>query len=538
MISMNTSSLLTSSCLLLLTCSPLCATPVHEPAALLKELKERAKQPGQLPLAPGIWKVSQSVTIPAHLHLVLQPGARWEVDEGATLTIEGSLTVIGQEPIFSGKGEVRFGDRYPGEVRPQWWAKIEGKDDTEACRKALASGAAVVRFNPGTYAINVDGQYGLTVASHTSLRLDRGAILSALPTAKDTYAILLIKDVEKISVEGGEIRGEREAHLGEKGEWGFGIRVENAKEVTLRDLKVSDCWGDGIYVTGTTEQLFVERCIFDNHRRNACSIIAGRDLFFKQCIFSNTNGTLPQAGVDVEPNLPGEMIQNVTFEDCRTYRNASSGYVLTRNGGQEQPVVVTFRNCISEEDKRGFSIGTGPSDCAGVMVIENCTVLNPKMNGFSCSSANLQIYINGLYIFNPNQSGSEKPKEGSGLVVWSGPTLHWSDAYYPDKIAGNINARQVHLSSTDGKALFAVAVGNEGKGEGVGNLDIELRTNMEDAKRFHQGKGPFYGYNRIAFADNPVAISLPTEEGERRLRHIPGATEAYLEAKKKKKKAK
>jgi parallel beta-helix repeat protein len=60
--------------------------------------------------------------------------------------------------------------------------------------------------------------------------------------------------------------------------------------------------------------------------------------------FSNTSGTSPQFGIDIEPNKPG-WAYDVLIENCRIRNNQGGGIqVYKRVSG------VTIRNCVIEDN--------------------------------------------------------------------------------------------------------------------------------------------------------------------------------------------
>jgi len=481
---------------------------VMDSAAIELALKEIGDSSQTLLLKRGAWKIDKSITIPSHVYLKLEHGASFDIVEGSTLFINGPIDVPGANQLFYGKGKVRFGSGSIKEVYPQWWGNIDGKNDTVACQAALESGAPTIRFLNATYAIDAVGDgresgLGLQPQDNTTLLFEPGSLLQAIVTDKDDYTILHISGRKNVTIDGAVIRGERKTHSSKGGEWGHGIRIsKGSSNIMIRNADVADCWGDGIYLgEGTVDGIYVENSKFDNNRRNACSITNAKNVLFKNCMFSNSNGTGPFKGVDCEPNVAGDILQNIVFEDCRSFNNTSGGFSLARDEGQDLPVSVTFRGCISENDGHGFGIDVGPSDCLGILYINDCTVINPKEMGFKCASANLQTKIDGLYIVNPNQKADTRPVFGNGFVVWSiVPQIKGRN-----KLTGSIDARNVYIHSTDGKALNALYIDNElGAKGGFQKLDIQLKTNMPSEKRFYKGNGPFHDYCRISFSDEPV----------------------------------
>ena len=61
------------------------------------------------------------------------------------------------------------------------------------------------------------------------------------------------------------------------------------------------------------------------------SVISAADMLVLNTTFSNTNGTSPQHGVDLEPDSSTEpsnplRLENLTFRDCRAINNSGAGF--------------------------------------------------------------------------------------------------------------------------------------------------------------------------------------------------------------------
>jgi Right handed beta helix region len=490
----------------------------RDDVAISQALKEIGDSRKTLVLAPGSWAIHQSVSIPENVHVELAYGATLNIDSGKTFHVEGPMDVSGLAQIFFGAGEVRFGSEFLDAVYPQWWGEIKGVDDTQTCQAALDSGATTIRFPKAVYAIDAvgdgaEGGRGIYPASNTKILFDPGSLLKVIPTDKNDYTAVNLKDVHNVIIDGASLKGDRDGHLGEGGEWGHGFRIcGTSSNIQIINSRAEGFWGDGIYLgEGHVKDIYVFNSVFDNNRRNACSIISAENVLFKKCTFSNTHGTGPHKGVDIEPNTENDVIQNIVFEDCYSYNNRSAGFSLARDYKQNRPVSVTFRGCVSENDGTGFSIDQGPSETLGIVYINDCVSLNARETGFRCTSANLQFKIDGLYIVNPNQNNGTRPQFGSGFSViglgspYKGKT----------KLAGNIDARNVYVYSTDGKAHYALYMENYlGDKGGFQNIDIELKSNMPSQKRFYKGAGPYRNFCKIDFSDGPVVEVSDDVAGE------------------------
>ncbi len=228
-------------------------------------------------------------------------------------------------------------------------------DDTaafNACIAELPDDGGTVLVPGGTYLIDPLVSIQLRSLMHLELAID--ATLLAKPNASDNYNVILGDLVHDVEVSGGQIIGDRAQHVGTTGEGGHGIRIRGSRAITLRDLCISDCWGDGLCVGPNkdlrtyvySEDVAISGVTVDAARRNGLSIGNVVGVYVYNCIFSNTNGTKPQCGIDVEPDTDGSGVgyaQDVTIDSCALRGNAMYGLNQWKDA---RNLVIT--NCIIE----------------------------------------------------------------------------------------------------------------------------------------------------------------------------------------------
>ena len=213
-------------------------------------------------------------------------------------------------------------------------------DDTSAFQRAidaLPGDGGTVHVPAGTYAI--DATRNVRLRSRMHLELAPDAALVALANDAERAYVILIQDANDVEVSGGSIRGDRARHLGSTGEWGHGLTVRGASRVSIHDMRISDCWGDGISIgsnpsrpgrpVAPSEDVVVSRVTCTNNRRQGLTIGRSRRVQVLDSEFSHTAGTPPAAGIDIEPDS-GDPPDNTGARDvlilrCRVHDNHGPG---------------------------------------------------------------------------------------------------------------------------------------------------------------------------------------------------------------------
>ncbi len=163
------------------------------------------------------------------------------------------------------------------------------------------------------------------------------------------------------------------------------ISLISCSNVSIYGLKLMDSGGDGIIVAsynGQAYQRYCENVLLkdlwcDNNYRQGISVISAQHLRVENCWFTNTNGTAPQAGVDIEPNKPFERLIDIVFEKCRFTGNVGGGIkvIPISMDSTTLPMDITFNNCfVGNNGINRYQIETYsyPSGAKGYVRYNNC----------------------------------------------------------------------------------------------------------------------------------------------------------------------
>jgi parallel beta-helix repeat protein len=246
------------------------------------------------------------------------------------------------------------------------------QDDTAAFQRAvdaLPDDGGTVVVPSGNYLI--DPLQAVRLRNRMHLQLAPDATLVAKATAAGRSYVLWLPLLEDVEISGGRIVGERARHLGAGGEWGHGIQIVGSSRVTVRDMHISDCWGDGLYV-GTrkggnggrvpSNDVVIDGVVATGNRRQGLSIGGARNVWVRNCEFSHTNGTAPQCGIDIEPDGP-DVAVGVRIQHCRLTDNAAFGLQVFKRSQD-----VTVEDCTIERNRRSGLVAVG---CSGGNFVGN-----------------------------------------------------------------------------------------------------------------------------------------------------------------------
>ncbi|RXF70112.1 glycosyl hydrolase family 28-related protein [Arcticibacter tournemirensis] len=207
-------------------------------------------------------------------------------------------------------------------------------DDTWAFQAAIdevhAAGGGTVYVPEGTYLIDADTSIRMKSEVYLDM-VDSLRVLKVKPTASNRYNVIRMINISNSRVIGGKIIGDRYQHLATTGEHGMGVSIYGAYNCKVINTVITDCWGDGITVGtqsiyGATNQsvnCVISGVISRNNRRQGLTVGGVDSLIVVNSKFLYTNGTNPQAGIDIEPD--SQTAERVYIKNCEIAHNAKVG---------------------------------------------------------------------------------------------------------------------------------------------------------------------------------------------------------------------
>jgi parallel beta-helix repeat protein len=251
-------------------------------------------------------------------------------------------------------------------------AKGDGvHDDTaafQAAVDALPSSGGTVTVPAGNYVI--DAMRSINLRSNMLLQLAPDATLTAIPNNSPRSHVIKVWNADNVRITGGRIVGERGNHAGADGEWGYGLNIQASNHVRVSDMHISECWGDGIWIGGIghrdatpSRDVVIDRVTCTHNRRQGLSIGPVDGVVISNSTFSNSDGTKPMSGIDIEPQAQG-LARNITIDHCIISGNQGTGMEIHYNVSN-----VTVKNCTFK-DNQGYGLLTVDSP-SQITIIDN-----------------------------------------------------------------------------------------------------------------------------------------------------------------------
>jgi hypothetical protein len=188
------------------------------------------------------------------------------------------------------------------------------------------------------------------------------------------------------------------------------LSLNSCNNFKIYGFRIMDSGGDGIYVGAYTfpyktfsENILLKDIWCDNNFRQGISVTSVQHLRVERCWFTNTKGTPPAYGVDLEPFRISQRLVDVVFDKCRFKGNAGGGILVIPLDldSTSIPIDITFKNCYIDgngvnryEIKIGGSTANVAKSAPGIVKFENCMT-----NSNSETAVGITKFANGYKAF-------------------------------------------------------------------------------------------------------------------------------------------
>jgi len=250
-----------------------------------------------------------------------------------------------------------------------WWG-FNAEDSTEILQAAIDSGAerVIVPFMGDPWVVRP-----IKLGSNLEIFFEPGVLVLAKKGEFRGGGDCLFQAVDETDVTmvgyGATLRMRKADYQSEeyqRAEWRMGVSLMGCKGVHVEGLRIESSGGDGVYIGSSGKNRWCEDVVVrnvvchDNHRQGI-SVTSAQNLLIENCVLSNTSGTPPEAGIDLEPDSPDERLVNCVIRNCLMENNQGHAILvyLKPLTQETQPVSILFENCHS---RMGNTAGLLPED--------------------------------------------------------------------------------------------------------------------------------------------------------------------------------
>lgn len=289
----------------------------------------------------------------------------------------------------------------------------KGTDETYKIQRALNAASGKTLYIPKQQGKHyLSGQ--LLIPSNTVIFFEKGVVFLANDDLKQDIrkaeSLFRFEGSENVVFDGNGavFKMNKEKY---SSEFNHIIMINGAKNVTVKNVNAIGAGGDGFYIGAAwtkriaSENIKFYNCVAQNNRRQGMSVISVDGLYVENCEFLDTQGALPEAGVDIEPGQPNYILNKIHFKNCVAKGNNGRGFqvVLIKSGAESNSVDITFENCRAIGNDIGFSNRYFAEGSRGVVRMINCISENSRGPGFwegSCAASGAAKEYNNCIAIN------------------------------------------------------------------------------------------------------------------------------------------
>ncbi|NEU08806.1 hypothetical protein GZH53_10825 [Flavihumibacter sp. R14] len=358
---------------------------------------------------------------------------------------------------------------------PAGYVKDGSKDYTSYVQAAITKYSNIV-FPAFPILINDNG---LRIGSNKTISFPEGSEVRLKGTSSSGYYMLNIYDATNVTLYNPVVVGDRNSHIGTSGEFGIGIGIRGSSNITIYSPKVSNCWGDGIYIGQAVDKSICKNIVIKDaylrkNRRDGISIIAVDGLLLDNIYAGYTDGTKPMTGINFEPNNPECELKNIRINNPVTEFNGSNGIQVTAHhmlGSINKNVDITIVNHKDVGSPRfATKWSCRPTDGHTAKMYGKLRLVNPTWHK-TATETNQPLYLSSdqsnfiVEVSSPeimNTSGSILSYSATSSLLMkmaSSGFLKVSEVADPAFSTPIVSAPAPSAPSTTGSVVFAVNAG-------------------------------------------------------------------------------
>jgi len=252
-----------------------------------------------------------------------------------------------------------------------WWG-FDKDDSTAALQGAIDSGASkvIVPYMGSDWIVRP-----INLASNQEIVFEPGVVVLAKKNEfkKKNDCLFRANDKSNITLRGygATFKMRKKDYLKPTytaSQSRMALALYGCENVNVFGLSLKESGGDGIYLGTWGKQpcrnISIKDCICDDNYRQGISVISVEKLRIDNCIFKNTSGHRPSAGIDMEPNYNYNKLSNIVVSNCISENNEGQGFVVSLRNltASSADISILFVGCYVTGCKGGVQISSNSEE--------------------------------------------------------------------------------------------------------------------------------------------------------------------------------
>lgn len=234
--------------------------------------------------------------------------------------------------------------------------------------------------------------------------------------------------------------------------------TRGATNVYIENMRLMNANGDGFYIDqydgDTTNKpssnINLKNIICDGNGRNGMSLVSCHDVSIEDCTLTNTKGTAPQMGIDIEAEMRSPDMTNIYIRNCKFKSNAFTGFGFSGVASNPDTLQTVYVDgCTFESEQTAIYVNGIKENSKGNIIISNCDIRNSSRNaildGNNSNSGIKRTYSNCISL---NANSSNRNSDDNSIGEWG-----WGSAfqvYANNRSCGNV--RFINCVSDDNRS--------------------------------------------------------------------------------------
>lgn len=354
---------------------------------------------------------------------------RW--DAASTAADDNGVTIA-----VTGVATGRWIRQLNGFVTPEMFGAVgDGTtEDTAALQSSLDTASAMAVKSVWGLGGKHYITYVLNFTSNTLLEMTPGTIVEARTGFEDGVRMIRIIDAENIVIKGNGSTFKMKKAEYTTGEHRHCFNIQGSTDIYISKVSANDSGGDGFMIARSQtggklwcENIVLEDVICDNNRRQGISVTSVKGLKIIRPIITNTNGTAPQAGIDLEPDHDYEFLEGIEIIDPITENNAGHGIQIYAShlSNVDKNITIDIINHRDTGSNTGFScrlLNTGSNTVTGRVTLKNPIYADNNLPGIMLGGWDKngpKITLDHPTVINPNSLNYVYDQYKCGIMIHS-----------------------------------------------------------------------------------------------------------------------